>query len=234
MEKAGQPVNGAACSPASRSAAGTALRDGRRRPYVLNRTDATRWRIQSGSNHLTEGVSVDSLATLPRYRAWLLALALGGLAAACGRDPILGNAGLAALAPTVIAVTPANGAIGVVPTKPDITATLSEAVGAFTGAASFTVTCAAPCVNPVGTVTLDAADTTATYTVTAGSLAGLTLYNRDADRSRQSRQRPGADETLRMAFHDGSGSAGADRDRGDADRQCRRRAGQRLAGRHLQ
>jgi len=101
---------------------------------------------------------------------------LASLAAACGRDPILGNGSLAALAPTVTAVTPANGAIGVVPTKPGISATLSEPVRAITGTASLTVTCAAPCVNPEGTVTLDAGSTTATYTVTSGSLAALTHY----------------------------------------------------------
>jgi len=118
---------------------------------------------------------VNNIESLHRHRAWLLALVLCSLTAACGRDGILGNAGLAALAPTVTAVTPANGASGVVPTKPGITATLNEPVGAFTGAASFTVTCAAPCVNPVGTVTLDATNKTATYTVKS-SLAALTLY----------------------------------------------------------
>lgn len=117
-----------------------------------------------------------SSESLPRQRAWLLALMLGSLAAACGRDPILGNGSLAALAPTVTAVTPADGAIGVVPTKPGISVTLSEPVRALTGTASLTVTCAAPCVNPVGTVTLDAGSTTATYTVTSGSLAALTHY----------------------------------------------------------
>jgi hypothetical protein len=119
---------------------------------------------------------VKNIESLPRYRAWLLALVLASLAAACGKDQILGNAGLAALAPTVSSVTPAAGASGVVPTRPGITATLSEAVGTFTGGASLTVTCAAPCVNPVGTVTLDATHKIATYAVTTGSLAALTPY----------------------------------------------------------
>jgi hypothetical protein len=46
----------------------------------------------------------------------------------------------------------------------------------LTGAASFAVTCAAPCTSPTGTVALDASNTIATYTLTAStSLAPLTV-----------------------------------------------------------
>ncbi len=82
--------------------------------------------------------------------AWLPAVALGVLLAGCGKDPILGTGGVAALAPTVTAVTPANDAAGVVPGNPMITATLSEPVAALSGNAGFTVTCTTPCVNPTG------------------------------------------------------------------------------------
>jgi hypothetical protein len=119
--------------------------------------------------------NIKKLPRLPRHRTWLLALVFGCLAAACGRDPILGTANLVALAPTITAATPANGATGVVPTNPGITATFSEPVGPLSSTTSFTVTCAAPCVNPTGTVTLDPSNTIATYTVT-GSLTALTVY----------------------------------------------------------
>lgn len=110
------------------------------------------------------------------YRGALLVLTLA-MIAACSRDPILGNANLAALAPKVLSVTPVNGTNGVVPTNPGITATLNEPVAPLSGA-NFTVTCAAPCVNPTGTVTLDATRKIATFTVTpAGTyLDPLTLY----------------------------------------------------------
>src|ERR1700730_4842751 len=113
----------------------------------------------------------------PRYRTWLMAVTLGALAAGCGRDPILGTNGIAALVPAVTAVTPLNGATGVSTSNPLITATLNEAVAPITGTASMTVTCAAPCVNATGAVTLDATHTIATFTLTPGTtLATLTQY----------------------------------------------------------
>jgi hypothetical protein len=111
-----------------------------------------------------------------RYRAWIVALALGALAAGCNKDAVLGSSGIAALTPAVTAVTPLSGATGVL-TNSQVTATLNEPVAPVTGTASMTVTCAAPCVNPTGAVTLDATHTIATFALTPGTtLATATLY----------------------------------------------------------
>jgi hypothetical protein len=113
----------------------------------------------------------------PRSRMWLMVVALGALAASCGRDPILGTNGIAVLVPAVIAETPADGSTDVLTSTAVITATLNEAVAPITGTASMTVTCAAPCVSPTGVVTLDATHTIATFTLTPGtSLTTLTKY----------------------------------------------------------
>ena len=119
----------------------------------------------------------------PRCRTWLMAAALCALAAGCGGDgkhAILGMIGTTApapTAPTVIATAPVNGAAGVQINDPLITATFSEPVAPITGAASVTVTCLAPCTNATGTVTLNAAGTIATFTLTPGtSLVALTQY----------------------------------------------------------
>jgi hypothetical protein len=112
----------------------------------------------------------------PRCRTWLLAVTLSALAAACGKDQILGTNGIAALVPAVTSVTPLNAATGV-PTNTLVTATFNEAMAPISGAASMRVTCAAPCVNPTGTVTLDATHTIATFTLTPGTtLATGTQY----------------------------------------------------------
>jgi hypothetical protein len=113
-----------------------------------------------------------------RCRTWSATVMLIALAAGCSGNstPILGSGG-AALAPKVTAVTPMAGAIGVPTNKTVINATFNEAVGTFSGGASFTVTCAAPCADAAGTVTLDATSTIATFTLTPGTaLAPLTLY----------------------------------------------------------
>jgi hypothetical protein len=113
----------------------------------------------------------------PRCLTWLMAVTLGVLAAGCGKDPILGAKGIAALVPAVIAVAPLNGATGVPTSNTLITATLNEPVAPITGTASMTVTCAAPCVNATGVVTLDPSNTIATFTLTPGTtLATLTQY----------------------------------------------------------
>ena len=110
-----------------------------------------------------------------KHTAWFTALLLGLLAAGCSRDPILGT-GVATLAPMVTAVTPLNNAVGV-PLATTVTATFNEPMAPISGAASFTVTCAAPCVTPTGTVALNAANTIATFTLTPGTaLVPLTLY----------------------------------------------------------
>ena len=105
----------------------------------------------------------------PRCRTWLMVAALGALAAGCGRDAILGSQGIAALVPEVTAETPAAGATNVLASTTVITATLNEAVSPLTGTASMTVTCAAPCVNPTGSVALDATHTIASFTLTPGT-----------------------------------------------------------------
>jgi hypothetical protein len=105
-----------------------------------------------------------------------MALALGTLAAGCNKDAILGSSGTAALRPAVTAVTPVSGATDVL-TNSLVIATLNEPVAPLTGTASMTVTCAAPCVNAKGAVTLDATHTIATFTLTPGTtLEQGTLY----------------------------------------------------------
>jgi hypothetical protein len=120
---------------------------------------------------------------LQSIRPWLAAILVGALAACGGggggRDPVLGFDGTAAgpAAPTVTAVAPANNATGVATNNALITANFSEAMAAFSGASTFTVTCVAPCVNPAGTVSLDATGRIATFALAAGSsLATGTTY----------------------------------------------------------
>jgi hypothetical protein len=113
---------------------------------------------------------------------WSMALLLCAVATGCGgggggRDPILGTGGIAVIAPTVTAVSPIVDATGVPINNTIFTATLSEAVAPITGGASFKLTCAAPCVNPTGTVALDSTSKIATFTITpATTLSPLTLY----------------------------------------------------------
>lgn len=109
--------------------------------------------------------------TLSKYPKQLfLSLSMLFFVAACSdRDEILGPDSLANSPPTVTAVTPADGAINVSPVEPGISATFSEPMAAISGGASFTVTCDTPCTDPTGTVSLDASNTVATYTLTAGT-----------------------------------------------------------------
>lgn len=110
--------------------------------------------------------------------AGLMALLVAGCGGSGGRDPILGGpGGNVALAPSVISVTPLNGATAVPINNPMITATFNEPVRPIDSGASFTVTCAGPCVNPAGTVTLDSTGRIATFNLAAGAgLAPLTQY----------------------------------------------------------
>ncbi len=112
------------------------------------------------------------------FRTGFAAVLLLIVAGCGGRDPILGTGGATSVAPpTVTAVTPLANATGVATNNPMITATFSEPMSAIAGTASFTLTCAAPCANPTGTVALNTAKTIATYTQTAGTaLAPLTVY----------------------------------------------------------
>ena len=113
-------------------------------------------------------------------RPWLTAILAGALVAACGggggKDEILGF-DAAVLPPTVTAVAPANGATGVASNNTLITAAFSEPMAPITGAASFAVTCAAPCAPPTGTVALDSSNRIATFSLTPGtSLATGATY----------------------------------------------------------
>ena len=110
---------------------------------------------------------------------WFTALLLGTLATGCGAegDPILGSGGSAARAPTVTAVAPADAATAVSINTTVATATFSEPVAPLVGTANFTVQCATPCLNPTGTLSLDATNTIATFALTgATTLTPLTLY----------------------------------------------------------
>jgi hypothetical protein len=115
-------------------------------------------------------------------RPWLAAILVGAIAACGGggggRDPILGFPGTPGgppAPPTVTAVAPVNNATGVATNNTLITAAFSEAMNPITGTASFTVTCAAPCTSPAGTVALDSTGRIATFTA-ASTLASSTTY----------------------------------------------------------
>ena len=113
-----------------------------------------------------------------RRRIWFTAVLLSVLTAGCGggEDPILGTS-VAALAPMVTAVTPLNNATDVATFNTIISATFNEPMAPLASGAGFTVTCAAPCVNPTGSVALDATHTVATFLLTQSTgLAPLTLY----------------------------------------------------------
>jgi len=109
--------------------------------------------------------------------AFLAVLLVGCKGGYGGGDPILGGGDYAQLPPRVIAVTPQNNATQVPINNPIITATFNVAVAPIEGAASFTVTCESPGVNPTGTIALDVTQTIATYSLTpATSLAPNTVY----------------------------------------------------------
>lgn len=115
---------------------------------------------------------VNTLKNHSRGLPWGMALLLTTLITACGggggdggRDPILGAPG--ALAPTVIAVTPARDATNVPTNTRLITATFNKAMDPTTlTPASFTLAC--PAGSPqVGAVTYGATDNKATLTLTS-------------------------------------------------------------------
>lgn len=81
------------------------------------------------------------------------------------------------LAPTVTAVAPVDDATGVAINAAVMSAAFSQAVDPIMGSASFTVTCAAPCVSPTGTVSLDATNSIASFALaSAATLAPFTVY----------------------------------------------------------
>ncbi|MEX2326894.1 MAG: Ig-like domain-containing protein, partial [Pseudomonadales bacterium] len=78
--------------------------------------------------------------------------------------------------PTVTAVAPINRATGVPVNNTVITAQFSEPVAALADS-DFTVNCEAPCTNAVGTVSMNTAQTIATFNVSApGALEASTEY----------------------------------------------------------
>jgi hypothetical protein len=122
-------------------------------------------------------MSMNIIESRPQYRTWIIVAALSVLAAGCNRDQIFGNPTIAGIVPAVTAETPANGATNVLTATASISATLNVPVAPITGTASFTLTCASPCVNATGAVSLDATNTIATFTLTPGTtLAPATLY----------------------------------------------------------
>jgi hypothetical protein len=117
--------------------------------------------------------------SLSSIRPWLAAFLVGTLVACgggAGKDEILGF-DTPISPPTVTAVAPANNATGVPINNTLITAAFSEPVAPITGTATFTLTCAAPCVSPSGTVALDSTGRVATLTLASGTtLAASTVY----------------------------------------------------------
>ena len=114
--------------------------------------------------------------TLRRGLSWCAIALLATLAAGCNGDSILGAGGRVAaapLAPAVTLVTPADNAISV-PIGSTVAITFDKTMAA---GSTFTITCAAPCVNPTGSVALSAGGTIATYTLTSGTMfEPLTQY----------------------------------------------------------
>lgn len=121
---------------------------------------------------------MSNIAVYPKFITLLTAVLVSSLLVACGagEGPILGG-DVAAIGPTVTAVAPVNNATGVAINLNIVTAQFSVPVAPLTGAASFTLSCASPCVNPNGTVSLDATSRIATFTLpTATTLAKNTVY----------------------------------------------------------
>jgi hypothetical protein len=110
----------------------------------------------------------------PRVHIYM-ALVLSALAGACSSngDPILGAGDVARLTLTVIAVSPADDSVGV-PVNPAITVEFSQPVRL--AGLTVLVGCAAPCTNPIGTITLDGAGSVATLSLPASSLDPVTAY----------------------------------------------------------
>jgi len=116
-----------------------------------------------------------------RVLPWLGALLVGLAMSGCGsggQSPILGLNGapvvqvppVVAVPPSVTSVAPASNATGVARNTNIIVASFTDTMAPISGAASFTLTCTAPCVSPTGTVTLDASGKTASLTLASGTL----------------------------------------------------------------
>jgi outer membrane protein OmpA-like peptidoglycan-associated protein len=108
---------------------------------------------------------------------WLTAILSSGLLVGCGsdRDPVLAPGALLVVTPAVTAVSPIANAIGVPVNITAATATFSVPMAPISSAASFSVTCSAPCASPSGAVSLDSTSTVATFLL-SGRLEPFTLY----------------------------------------------------------
>jgi hypothetical protein len=107
---------------------------------------------------------------------WMIPLFAVTLMTACGgKDEVLGSSANAALAPSVTATTPVTNANDVLVYDPMITATFNEPVMITGSGTSLVVTCASPCVNPAGAVSVDNANRIATFTPVADLMA-MTQY----------------------------------------------------------
>jgi hypothetical protein len=121
--------------------------------------------------------------TLPKA----LLVLLSALAAGCGdssSDPSSAASGTSttpptsmSAPPTVSTVSPRNNAAGVAINTRVVLAAFSEPMAAIADTTGFTLTCAAPCTNPSATLSRDATNTIAIFTLTpAATLAPGTLY----------------------------------------------------------
>ncbi len=118
-----------------------------------------------------------------------------------GKDTIFGG-DVAVARPTVTSSVPAAAATNVSTNTTAITGTFSEPVALTSGAASFTVTCAAPCASPAGTVTLDSTGRTASFTLNNVTLAPLTAYTATISGVTSTTTALGARKPVRLDVHD--------------------------------
>ena len=104
---------------------------------------------------------------------WIIPLALITTIAGCGgKSGVLGTNANAVLAPSVTLMAPTDNASNVPVHNPIISANFNEAMAA---GSSLVVSCAAPCVNPTGSLALDATNKITTFTPSA-NLTAMTLY----------------------------------------------------------
>jgi len=121
------------------------------------------------------------ISRLNNHQPRLIALLLSALVAGCGdggRDPILGSGATlpVTVAPAVTGVFPVNDSTSVALNTALISAAFSEPVF-LSGTGSFTLSCAAPCISPTGTATLEASQQTATFALAPNAtLAPATSY----------------------------------------------------------
>ena len=112
-------------------------------------------------------------------RLFSLGMLLGLVAAGCGggQDPVLGTGTVlnGGSPPVVTVVTPLDAAMGVALNSAVITAKFDEAVAPLSNGTTFRLSCASPCVNAVGDLSLDTTGTVVTFTPRI-ALTPLTLY----------------------------------------------------------